>query len=148
MRSTLLIIAIRLSLGLEWPEDSYHLRCRGAKFATLKRVPLAWRLVEADYFLRIEDSGSLVLYILLSCLKNSDKGPASWIELSPEISERNLDQVWYIDIRGLSGSHFLSMAQQRICFSVSMAIAFLPFEIPNHYPNSFLVCLFLAEDGI
>ena len=78
-----------------------------------------------------------------NCLKNLDRGPVPRIELSPDsCSEYGLDMVGGtvrdqsplcvpLSLYGPANIYF-----PNVCFSISISIASLPFEVPNHYPQT------------
>ena len=94
------------------------------------------------------------LTLSLNCFKNSDKEPDSGRELSPELPEkmaRWVRRTWQgLEIRvhciPSSPSGPANICLPNICFSISMWIAFLPYEVPNPHLQDPL--LSLAEDGI
>ena len=92
-----------------------------------------------------------------NCLKNLDKRPDLGIELSTEIPAENMgyrcDGENSGEPRGqspfclpLSLNGWANIRFPNICFSISMWVAFLPFEVSNHSGQHPL--LSLAEDGV
>lgn len=112
----------------------FHINnCRGARFTTL----------QADYFEEAEDSESFSCYFLSFVYKNFSKGLVPRTELTPRNSPKSVGlpdvvgETWPgLKIR-VSPKSQVSEGPVNTClpnssFAISMWIAFLPCEVPNH----------------
>ena len=129
-------IALSSGVGRRCSSDPAFLwlQCRMAAVAPIQ--PLAWEL-------------SYLSYAAVVALKNKNKNktPKTKNQKSP-----HTHGLLVVGPRDRGPLHILwplhseaNICLPNICFSISMSIAFLSFEVPNHYHDSLLP---FSEDGI
>ena len=104
-------------------------------------------LGHTDYFelktIKAQKTQEETLLFCLTAWKNLDRGSVPGIQPSPVTPAKNVSQVCWgnsAESRVHSASHCCAVSPANIplqdsCFFISMWIAFLPFEVPNQYPQ-------------